>query len=59
MLFYTVWLRNENRKDKKLVRKFSLLGSFFYPLKSGEKCEEKSAVKALLHKYPLSPTPHS
>ena len=59
MLFYIVWLRNENRKDRKLVRKFSLMGSLFYPPKSGEKCEEKSAVKALLHKYPLSPTPHS
>ena len=59
MLFYTVWLRKENRKDRKLGRKFSLLCSLFYPPKSGEKCGEKSAVKALLHKYTLSPTPHS
>ena len=58
-MFYTVRLRKENRKDRKLGRKFSLLCSLFYPPKSGEKCGEKSAVKALLHKYTLSPTPHS
>ena len=58
-MFYTVRLRKENRKDRKLGRKFSLLCSLFYPPKSGEKCGEKSAVKTLLHKYTLSPTPHS
>ena len=43
MLFSTVWLGRENGEDRK----------------PGKKCGEKSVVKALLHKYPVSLSSHS
>ena len=52
MLFFTVWLEKENRRDKKQERKFSPRAHFFNPPKSGGKCGEKSVVKTLLYKYP-------
>ena len=54
MLLFTVWLEKENRRDRKHGREFFLPGPLFFPPKLGGKCEEKSDVKAFLHKYSVS-----
>ena len=54
MLFFTVWLRKENKRERKQGRKFSLPAHFFYPLKLGGKWGGKSAMKCILYKYPIT-----
>ena len=54
MLFSTIWLAKENRRDRNRGESFPSRTHFFNPPKSRGKCGEKSAMKALLHKYPLT-----
>ena len=54
MLFSTIWLAKENRRDRNRGESFPSQTHFFNPPKSRGKCGEKSAMKALLHKYPLT-----
>jgi len=37
MLFSIIWLRKENRRDRKYGRKFSLLGPLFISFQIGRK----------------------
>ena len=41
MLFFTVWLRKENRKDRKYGRKFPLLSPFFLFSQIGREMRRK------------------
>jgi len=58
-MFSTVCLGKENGEDINPGEIFLSRAHIFYPPKLGGKAREKSAVTALLHKYPVSLSSHS
>ena len=50
--FFTVWLRRENKRDRKQGGNFPSGPIFFYPPNLGGKRGGKSAKRCTLYKYP-------
>ena len=59
MLLSTILLEKENREERKLERKFSLLGSHFLSSQTGRKIWEEKCFHSIITQIPSPTYPHS
>ena len=59
MLFSTILLEKENREERKLERKFSLLGPHFLSSQTGRKIWEEKCFHSIITQIPSPTYPHS
>ena len=56
---FTVWFGKENREERKLERKFSLLGPHFLSSQTGRKIWEEKCFHSIITQIPSPTYPHS